>query len=89
LRYRFHRRWTFHCDVPVRFDAGIRPSLERGQAETAQIGPYTTVVARRNAKEMTMSPIQLLEAGRSVAERIPYSAVALISRFALASVFWR
>ena len=36
-----------------------------------------------------MSPKQLLEAGRSMAERIPYSAVALISRFALASVFWR
>ena len=32
---------------------------------------------------------QLLEAGRSLAERIPYSAVALLSRFALASVFWR
>jgi len=36
-----------------------------------------------------MSPLQLLEAGRSLAERIPYSAVALISRFAVASVFWR
>ncbi len=36
-----------------------------------------------------MSPHQLLEAGRSLAERIPYSAVALVSRFALASVFWR
>ena len=34
-------------------------------------------------------PYQLLEAGRSLAERIPYSAVALASRFALASVFWR
>jgi putative oxidoreductase len=36
-----------------------------------------------------MAPHQFLEAGRSLAERIPYSAVALISRFALASVFWR
>jgi putative oxidoreductase len=36
-----------------------------------------------------MSPHQLLEAGRALAERIPYSAVALASRFALASVFWR
>ena len=36
-----------------------------------------------------MSPLQLLEAGRSLAERIPHSAVALISRFAVASVFWR
>src|SRR6516164_3315925 len=40
-------------------------------------------------KESTMSPHQVLEAGRSLAERIPYSAVALVSRFALASVFWR
>jgi putative oxidoreductase len=36
-----------------------------------------------------MSPHQLLEAGRSLAERIPHSAVALASRIALASVFWR
>jgi putative oxidoreductase len=36
-----------------------------------------------------MTPHQLLETGRSLAERIPYSAVALISRFAVASVFWR
>ena len=36
-----------------------------------------------------MTPLQLLEAGRSLVERIPYSAVALVSRFALASVFWR
>jgi putative oxidoreductase len=36
-----------------------------------------------------MSPLQVLEPGRSLAERIPYSAVALVSRFALASVFWR
>jgi putative oxidoreductase len=36
-----------------------------------------------------MSPLQLLEAGRSMAERIPYSAVALASRLALSSVFWR
>lgn len=30
-----------------------------------------------------------LEAGRNLAERIPYSIVALVARFALASVFWR
>ena len=36
-----------------------------------------------------MSLHRLLETGRSLAERIPYSAVALASRFALASVFWR
>lgn len=36
-----------------------------------------------------MSIAQWLEAGRSWAERIPYSLVALVSRFAVASVFWR
>ena len=36
-----------------------------------------------------MSPIKLLENGRSLAERIPYSAVALLGRFAVASVFCR
>lgn len=36
-----------------------------------------------------MSPISLLVQGRSLAERIPYSAVALVSRIAVASVFWR
>jgi len=33
--------------------------------------------------------INLLEAGRQLAERIPYSFVALLARFAAASVFWR
>lgn len=36
-----------------------------------------------------MSLIQVLEAGRSLAERIPYSLVALVARFGVASVFWR
>ena len=29
------------------------------------------------------------EYGRALAERVPYSLVALVSRFAVASVFWR
>jgi putative oxidoreductase len=33
--------------------------------------------------------ITWLEAGRRLAERIPYSVVALVTRFAVASVFWR
>lgn len=33
--------------------------------------------------------IDWLEAGRRLAERIPYSIVALIARIAAASVFWR
>ena len=33
--------------------------------------------------------IDWLEAGRRLAERIPYSIVALIARIAVASVFWR
>jgi putative oxidoreductase len=36
-----------------------------------------------------MSLIGLSDHGRSLAERIPYSLTALISRFAVASVFWR
>jgi putative oxidoreductase len=36
-----------------------------------------------------MSVMQLLEGGRSLAERIPYSLVALVSRSAISSVFWR
>jgi putative oxidoreductase len=36
-----------------------------------------------------MSITTMLEAGRSLAERIPYSAVALLSRIAVAQVFWR
>ncbi|MGH6736173.1 MAG: DoxX family protein [Methyloceanibacter sp.] len=33
--------------------------------------------------------IDWLDAGRRLAERIPYSLVALVARFAAASVFWR
>jgi len=33
--------------------------------------------------------INWLEAGHRLAERIPYSLVALVARFAAASVFWR
>ena len=33
--------------------------------------------------------INWLEAGRRLAERIPYSFVALVARFAVATVFWR
>ncbi len=33
--------------------------------------------------------IRLLEAGRSLAEWIPYALVALVARVAVASVFWR
>jgi putative oxidoreductase len=36
-----------------------------------------------------MSLIRLLEAGRSLAERIPYSLIALVARLGVADVFWR
>jgi len=35
-----------------------------------------------------MSPIALLDAGRSLTERIPQSFVSLIARLAVANVFW-
>jgi putative oxidoreductase len=36
-----------------------------------------------------MWPIRMLDAGRALAERIPYGLLALVSRLAVASVFWR
>ena len=36
-----------------------------------------------------MSLITLLEQGRSLARRIPFSALALISRLSIAATFWR
>lgn len=36
-----------------------------------------------------MSLVRLLETGRSLAERIPYSLLALIARLGVANVFWR
>src|SRR5262249_42843689 len=45
--------------------------------------------ALQRGEENTMCLIELLSQGRALAERIPYSAVALLSRVAVASVFWR
>jgi putative oxidoreductase len=36
-----------------------------------------------------MPLVEVLERGRAFAERVPYSVVALASRLAIASVFWR
>ena len=36
-----------------------------------------------------MSAREYLEKGRNLAERIPYSVIALAARFAVADVFWR
>lgn len=36
-----------------------------------------------------MQLLELLERGRALAERVPYSVVALASRLAVAGVFWR
>jgi putative oxidoreductase len=36
-----------------------------------------------------MSPTTLIESGRALAERIPYSLIALLTRLAVAGVFWR
>jgi putative oxidoreductase len=44
---------------------------------------------RGKTRRRSMWLINLLDAGRSLAERIPYSFVALVSRLAVASVFWR
>jgi putative oxidoreductase len=42
-----------------------------------------------NRQETPMIVREYLEKGRNLAERIPYSVIALISRFAVADVFWR
>jgi putative oxidoreductase len=39
--------------------------------------------------EDKMKARDLLETGRTLAERVPFSVIALVSRFAVASVFWR
>jgi putative oxidoreductase len=36
-----------------------------------------------------MHPIELLERGQALANRIPYGPIALLARFAVAGVFWR
>lgn len=36
-----------------------------------------------------MHVVELMEKGRALAERIPYSAIALASRIAVADIFWR
>jgi putative oxidoreductase len=36
-----------------------------------------------------MPVLELMEKGRALAERIPYSAIALASRVAVADIFWR
>ena len=36
-----------------------------------------------------MHLLALLKTGRNLAERIPYSLIALASRIAVATVFWR
>jgi putative oxidoreductase len=43
----------------------------------------------RNRQENPMPARDILENGRDLAERIPYSVIALLSRFAVAGVFWR
>src|SRR5512139_336451 len=40
-------------------------------------------------RRLSMSMSDYIEKGRDLAERIPYSAIALVSRFAVADVFWR
>jgi putative oxidoreductase len=72
------------------FPNGPGSGFDRGgknrarQADAAHHRPRRGKTRRRS-----MWLINLLERGRSLAERIPYSLVALVARFAAASVFWR
>jgi hypothetical protein len=45
------------------------------------LGHWLSAIARRN--------FMWLERGRALAEHIPYSLVALVTRVSVASVFWR
>jgi putative oxidoreductase len=52
--------------------------------------PKNPPCAAKTTEIETMSMlIGWLEAGRRLAERIPYGVVAIVARFAVASVFWR
>jgi putative oxidoreductase len=44
---------------------------------------------RRGNWRTPMGLIDVLEKGRALAERIPYSLIALLARLAVATVFWR
>jgi hypothetical protein len=46
-------------------------------------------MARLRQQETPMSPIALLDAGRSLADRIPQSFLSAVARVAAATVFWR
>ena len=48
-----------------------------------------TFTAPVTTQENPMSLIALLDQGRALAQRIPFSALALASRLAIAATFWR
>jgi putative oxidoreductase len=72
------------------FPNGPRSGFDRdGKNGARQVDEMATTPPARQTRRRWMWLINLLERGRSLAERIPYSLVALVARFAAASVFWR
>jgi putative oxidoreductase len=74
----------------------IETAIERGYGfDLHSVFPVWRRVALNSVQSQSpnedrpMSLIELLSNGRALAERIPASAVALLSRIAVASVFWR
>jgi putative oxidoreductase len=84
--YGAYRQSVFLIDRAIGFDGQgqhCRPGDSCKPAATA--GPLFT----SKAKESPMPARELLETGRNLAERIPHSLVALLSRVAVANIFWR
>jgi putative oxidoreductase len=70
-----------------RIDAGYGTHRESVFLMTKRDG--LTALTAINQQERPMLVRDYLEKGRSSAERIPYSFIALASRIAVADVFWR
>jgi uncharacterized membrane protein YphA (DoxX/SURF4 family) len=69
-------------------ESGYDSDGETAFQKTSRIGSFSPQQFAQ-CRRYPMSPIGLLGQCRGLAERIPYSVVALVSRIAVASVFWQ
>src|SRR3990172_12587654 len=84
-RYGVDPRSAFPDGPGLGFDLGRISCLPGGHSMPGILGSKAPPGSRRRP----MWLVNLLERGRALAERIPYSLVALLARFAVAGVFWR
>jgi putative oxidoreductase len=82
------RRYCFHRQSAFVNRARIGPGGRAKACGRASAAPGQTFDCMK-IMEMPMGPTGWTEAGRSLAERIPSSVLALAFRLAIASVFWR